>query len=203
MSKRVATPLLVVAAGTLLGLASRASDLLPRDLGWVGNLGGIWVGAAFIVGAVVAKPLRSALAGAGTLSLAALVHYGSYRLMRYGSPDLLRYPAPQWAATGAAVGGLMGAAASSWRHVNSRWRSIAVLTAALGAEALYLVLLAHSEPKAREIALPLEIAAFLILPFAVLTSAAHRARAVAWAWSAAPLGAAAIAMAERFARRIY
>ena len=169
----------------------------------MGNLGGIWIAAAFIVGAVVAKPLRSAMAGAGTLALAALVHYGSYRLMRYGSPGLLRYPAPQWAAAGAVLGGLAGAAASSSRGGQSRWRSVALIAATLGAEALYLALLAPNEPNSRHFALPLEIATFLILPFAALTTAADRLKAMAWAWGAAPLGATGIAIAEGFARRIY
>lgn len=192
---------LIAASGMALGALSRASDLLPRELRWVGNLGAIWLAVAFIVGARIGRPRAAAVGGASALILAAFVHYGSMRLVRYGDPELLGYPAPQWAAVGGVLGAVFGGVGSLWSDGDKRVRSVAILTTALGAEALYL-LMAH-EPNARPVALPLELAAFLLLPLVSLRSGSDRLRTYGWAVSLTPLGAAAIAMVVGVARRIY
>ena len=194
---------LAVLTGIALGVFSRGSDLLPREVGWVGNLGAVWLGAALIMGAHGSRRSWSAAMGAGALAVAAAVHYGSYRLARFGSPDLLRYPAPQWAMTGIVLGGLGGAAGSLWKDKRRRWVAVALMMVVLGAEAFYLGVLAGNEPNARAIALPLEIAAFVLLPIAALPDVRERLRAAALSASIVPLGALAIAWAEQLAKRIY
>ena len=193
---------LTLVGGVALGIFSRGSDLLPRDVGWVGNLGALWLAAAFLVGAHGARRSWSSVMGAGTLAVAAVVHYGSYRLARFGSPDLLRYPAPQWAATGVILGGVAGAAGSLWDE-STRWVAVSLLMIVLGAEAFYLGLLAENEPNALPIALPIEMSAFALLPLAALREPRERLHALAVSLALVPPGALAIAWAEQLARRIY
>lgn len=102
---------------------------------------------------------------------------------------------------GAAAGGIFGAIGSLWSEPTRRPASVALLSAAFGAEALYL-LSAH-EPNARPVALPMEIAAFLMLPLVSLEKASERMRSYGWSLALAPPGAAAIAAAVGIARRVY
>lgn len=194
--------LLVAGAGIGLGLGSRSSDLLPRELGWVGNLGAVWLAVAFVVGSAMGSPKRAAIAGSATLTLAALVHYTSARLLRDGiAVDLLRFPVTQWIVIGTVTGAAFGALGSWWHVERRRALAVALLAAAFGAEALYL--LVRGEPNAAVVAVPLEVLAALLLPLLLLRSSRERLRAAAWCALMTPAGAMVILGIVAAVRRVY
>lgn len=193
---------LVVVAGTALGLVSRGSDLLPREVGWIGNLGAVWLAVAFAVGAAVGSPKRAAIAGSATLTVAALVHYTSARLLRHGLEiDLFRFPVTQWILIGTAVGSVFGALGAVWSRQHERVWPTAALAASFGAEALYLF--ARGEPNALALAAPLELVVFLTLPLVVLRHLRARILGVAGSMMMAPFGAGVILGIVAIARRVY
>jgi hypothetical protein len=121
-------PLLAITAGVLLGLVSRASDLLPREVGWLGNLAAIWLAAAFAVGSATKRSRTAGVAGSVTLAIAALVHYASGRLLRHGlSTELLGFPLLHWIVIGTALGALFGALGSVWRRGRDRTPKFSLL----------------------------------------------------------------------------
>lgn len=198
----VRTTWLVLFVGTALGLASRASDLLPREVGWIGNLGAVWLAVAFAVGARAGSRGDAALAGAATLTLAALVHYTSARVLRHGLDiDLFRFPVTQWIVIGATLGAVFGAVGCSGRAPAVRAWAIGTLAATFGAEALYLFL--RDEPNAVVLAAPLEIVAFVVLPVVLLRGVRDRVVAALTSVAIAPVGTVVILGVVAVVRRVY
>ena len=182
---------------------SRASDFVPRGLGWVGNLGAIWLACAFVAGALVATTTRSAVAaGSCTLAIATFVHYWSLRVAMDGlGADLLRFPVPQWLLVGIVLGGAFGALGRAWRTGRGQVAVASVMGAVFGAEALYLIVAAS--PNALRLAVPLELVCLLVLPVLLVASARRRLASLAGALALAPPVAVAIAITLLVARRVY
>ena len=189
--------------GIALGLFSRGSDLLPRELGWLGNLGAIWLACAFAAGALVGvSSIRAGIAGATALAIATLVHYWSVRVVLHGSgADLLGFSVPQWLLVGMVLGALFGALGRAWRDLQWKVPAAIGLSAVFGAEALFLSVAA--EPNASRLAVPWALACFVTVPFALTPSARERATAMAGAVLLTPPIAVAIGTAVMLGRRVY
>jgi hypothetical protein len=199
MSSRIGG--LVAVSGITLGLFSRVSDALPREVGWIGNLGAVWLAVAFAVGARTSSRMAAALAGAGTLALATLVHYGSMRILHWTQLDLLRFPVAQWILIGVPLGALYGSLGRRWREPAPGWWTTAVVAAAFGAEALYLSL--RNEPNAVVLAVPLELTALALIPLLMSRSARERLHTTIASLVMTPIGAAGILGIASIARRVY
>jgi hypothetical protein len=73
----------VVLIGVILGVTAAAGDSsiglgtsdAARVLAWIPNLGCLWVGMAFLVGAWFRRPWMAAVAGCGALAAAVIAYY--------------------------------------------------------------------------------------------------------------------------------
>jgi len=110
----------VVLAGVLLGLGSRAVDLI--GLRWVGNIAALWVMAAFVMGRRTNRNTDGAVAGALCL-VAATAAYYAWRAAIDGdiSNSYLSSVGVFWLLTGAVIGGLSGALGARSRDSSGYW----------------------------------------------------------------------------------
>jgi Family of unknown function (DUF6518) len=201
--------LLAVAAtlglGVAVGFSARAGHYLDGDAYWAASLGGPWLVAAFLAGAVAERWGWGALAGATAIVVGTLTYYWSVAVyhgltLTLDGPlvlDRARYGVVMtigWCAAGVAVGAAFGLAGVAWRRGGSSLTAIAGVAALAGAligEALLLRSL-WTDPWAQRV-LELELVAGLAAAV-VLT----RRRAATL--TLAIVAAGGFALAEQFVR---
>jgi uncharacterized protein DUF6518 len=140
--RRPGSPVLGLAAGLALGVsvgfASQAGHHLPGDAYWLASLGGPWLVAAFVAGALARRTAWGAVAGAATIVVGTLTYYWTV-VIYHGlmlspiAPGRERYGVVMtigWSVAGTAVGAAFGYAGALWR------RGGASLATAAGAAAL-------------------------------------------------------------------
>lgn len=136
-----------VIAGGLVGIAFGVVLTLSRELlggrpvpFWLENTAGAWLVAAFVAGALARRPASGALAGAGALVLALVLHDTVSFVTDTGlSVQLLPFVRPGWSLASAVVGAGVGVA-SGWAATAPErwWLSVAVLAGVLVGEAAAL-----------------------------------------------------------------
>jgi hypothetical protein len=120
----------VLAAAVLVGVVGQLGDAAPGVPGHATALGAPWLVAAFVIGALLRRPLPGALGGAVVLSGGTLSYYG-VQLALTGHARALADGAIAvgWAAAGAVAGAAMGALGALWRDA-TRARGAAPTVAA-------------------------------------------------------------------------
>lgn len=164
-----------LAAGALLGVATRLVYELPHEWWWLAKVGMPWLATAFAVATVTARPRRGALLGAAALVAATLVYYAILGLVQHRywvSPLGLG-----WLWVAVPGGALFGALGAAWRGGRLPVLSVAVLTASFAGEGLLFGLLVHHPGQAGTWL----VAVALALPVAMLRGVSERVRALALA----------------------
>jgi hypothetical protein len=129
----------VLASGVAVGLAGRASDHTASPLlHWAGTLGGPWLLAAFVLGAVAGAPRRGAVAGAVALAVGVITYYAVFRLVEGQTTTVYALVVgAAWTLGALPIGACFGWAGGAWRRTGgSRWAG--VIAGALVGESLLL-----------------------------------------------------------------
>jgi hypothetical protein len=186
-----------VAAGLVLGLATRYVYELPYEWHWLAHVGVPWLAAAFAVGALGTRPARGALAGAVALTAAVVIYYlpslvgiahWSYASSAIGLG---------WIGFGIPGGALFGALGALYARGRARVIAAAVLTASFAAEAILFALIVHHPGRAGTYLL----AAAMAAPFLLLRRMRERLLAVvvsAFLASAALIAEASVLLVARY-----
>jgi hypothetical protein len=172
-----------IAAGLVLGVATRFVYELPREWHWLSKVGVPWLAAAFFVGALARRPGRGAAFGAAALVAATLVYYAILGLVQHAydvSPVGLG-----WLAIAVPGGAAFGALGALWASGRARVPAVAVLAASFGGEAMLFALLVPGPGRPGTYLL----ATALAVPFVLLQRMRERLAAVG---AAAVLAGAAI-----------
>jgi hypothetical protein len=175
-----------VAAGLVLGVATRLTYDLPREWHWLAKVGVPWLAAAFFAGALARRPARGAALGAAALVSATLVYYAILGLVQHAyevSPVGLG-----WLVVALPGGAAFGALGALWAAGRARVVAVAVLAASFGGEAMLFALLVPGPGRPGTYLL----AAAMATPFLLLRRARERVAAVC----AAALLAGAAVVAE-------
>ena len=153
----------------------------------MGNLAAPWLAAAFAIGTRGTTRRAAAVAGAATLACAAVTHYIPVWFLRGDLRwELVWFPLGAWVLIGVGAGltfGILGAAYASRDPLGVA--GVAILASCFAAEAAILWVL--EVPAARSLAVPLEIAAAIVLPPALYRTPAERRAVIVRAALVAPL----------------
>jgi len=162
--------IVAVAAGLVLGVATRFVYELPHEWHWLAKVGVPWLAAAFAVGALARRPARGARNGAAALVAATLVYYAILALVQhaYGVSAV----GMGWLLVAVPGGAAFGALGTTYAHARGRARVLAasLLTAAFAGEAVLFALLVHHPGRAGTYLLAIAMA----LPFLLLRRARER-----------------------------
>jgi hypothetical protein len=118
--------------GLILGLTGLLLEHAPDPLSRLSALGGPWLVVAFVVGAIVGRPLVGALAGSGALVVATIAYYLAKPII--GSPiNPPQYDTPLFWLAVAVPAGLFAGAMGAYSVSARRWLAVAAaaLTAAV------------------------------------------------------------------------
>lgn len=150
--------LLALAVGVGLGLLGRVSDHLPPLVRWSASLGGPWLVAAWLLGAVSGRRREAAACGAVALCVGVATYYAVFLVVeRATSPLYAVAMTLAWGAAAIPIGAAFAAAGAD----RGRPFAVAVLAGALVAESL-LLLPAWESPVAQAL-LRMELAAGVLL----------------------------------------
>jgi hypothetical protein len=118
--------------GLILGLTGLLLEHAPDPLSRLSALGGPWLVVAFVVGAIVGRPLVGAVAGSGALVVATLAYYLAKTII--GSPiNPPQYDTPLFWLAVAVPAGVFAGASGAYAVGARRWLAVAAaaLTAAV------------------------------------------------------------------------
>lgn len=179
--------IVAVAAGLVLGVATRYVYELPREWHWLAKVGVPWLAAAFAIGALARDPRRGAVNGAAALVAAVFIYYLPAmldgRTSYPGSPVGLG-----WTVIGLPGGALFGALGGLYARGRARVIAASVLAGSFAGEAILFALVVSHPGRAGTYMLAVAMA----LPFLLL----HRARDRVAALAATALLAGAAVIAE-------
>jgi hypothetical protein len=177
--------LFALAAGAVLGVATRLVYQLPHEWWWLAKVGVPWLAAAFAVGALARGARRGSLHGAAALVSATLVYYAILALVQhaYGVSAV----GLGWLPAAVVGGAAFGALGWLWKSGRAPVLAISILAASFAGEALLFGLLVRHHGRAGSWL----FAVALAVPFVMLRARAQRARATVLA---ASLALAALAL---------
>ena len=166
MRRVVVAALVAIPAGILLGFANQEADAVVRHGRWVAALGVPLLAACWAAGALAARPLAGAVAGAVAMTTATATYYVLH-VHHFGARMGLVAVIAGWGTASLAAGGAFGAAGGAWRSggVRVKVAAVAVLAGALAGEALLLV---DEWPARVSPLLHAELAAAAALPFVLV-----------------------------------
>jgi len=167
----------------VLGIGSRAVDLLPFELSWLGNVGSWWLLGAFVIGRQAVDRREAAWLGAAALVAATVLYYVFRAAGTNITWSYLSTVGVLWVVLSFGGGTLYGGL--GWVHKNEssvrRTVAAAALAGAFTSEALAQSLRPHGRASAAVVAFVAGLCV-LMLTTASWTSRA-RAGAIAFAFS--------------------
>lgn len=144
---RTSIPGLILASslGIALGFASRAIDHVPLHLDWVGNIGGVWLVAAFLAGALAGGRWTSLLAGSVSLG-SGIVAYYLYKAAEGTFGPMAQLALPVWLVLAVVAGAIYGWLGGWWAVTVDRRLPSALLSLSLLLEAMFFVASGRGRP---------------------------------------------------------